>query len=112
MYASAGRLHLTVEDWAAFCRIFLTEGGDLLHPGTIERLLAQPPGRGTRMSMGWVKPPYLRGASYSMQGSNTMWASAALLDQKRERAALMVGNDGRRRVLNQTLRLATDLFER
>ena len=42
---------------AAFCRIFLTEGGDLLHPGTIERLLAQPPGRGTRMSMGWVKPP-------------------------------------------------------
>ena len=47
-----------------------------------------------------------------MQGSNTMWASAALLDQKRERAALVVGNDGRRRVLNRTLRLATDLFGR
>ena len=111
VYASAATLHLAVEDWAAFCRIFLIGGGDLLRPDTIEHLLAQPPGRGTRMSMGWIKPPYLRGSSYSMQGSNTMWASAAVLDQDRERAALAVSNDGRRRVLDQTLQLATHLFD-
>lgn len=111
VYASAATLHLTLEDWAAFCRIFLTEGGDLLAPGTVEDLLAQPPGRGTRMSMGWIKPPYLRGSSYSMQGSNTMWAAAAVLDHNRERAALVVANDGRRRVLDQTLQLATHLFD-
>lgn len=111
VYASAATLHLTLEDWAAFCRIFLTEGGDLLSPDTIEHLLAQPPGRGTRMSMGWIKPPYLRSSSYSMQGSNTLWASAAVLDHDRERAALVVANDGRRRVLDQTLQLATHLFD-
>ena len=111
VYASAATLHLTVEDWAAFCRIFLTGGGDLLRPDTIDHLLAQPPGRGTRMSMGWIKPPYLRGSSYSMQGSNTMWAAAALLDHDRERAALVVANDGRRRVLDQTLQFATHLFD-
>ena len=111
VYASAGTLHLTVEDWAAFCRIFLIGGGDLLGPDTIEHLLAQPPGRGTRMSMGWIKPPYLRGTSYSMQGSNTMWAAAALLDHDRERAALVVANDGRRRALDQTLQFATHLFD-
>ena len=111
VYASAATLHLTLEDWAAFCRIFLTEGGDLLAPGTVEDLLAQPPGHGTRMSMGWIKPPYLRGSSYSMQGSNTLWASAAVLDHNRERAALVVANDGRRRVLDQTLQLATHLFD-
>lgn len=111
VYASAGTLHLTVEDWAAFCRIFLIGGGDLLRPDTIEHLLAQPPGRGTRMSMGWIKPPYLRGSSYSMQGSNTMWAAAALLDHDRERAALVVANDGRRRALDQTLQFATHLFD-
>ena len=111
VYASAATLHLTLEDWAAFCRIFLTGGGDLLAPGTVEDLLAQPPGHGTRMSMGWIKPPYLRGSSYSMQGSNTMWASAAVLDHDRQRAALAVSNDGRRRVLDQTLQLATHLFD-
>ena len=111
VYASAATLHLTLEDWAAFCRIFLTEGGDLLAPGTVEDLLAQPPGHGARMSMGWIKPPYLRGSSYSMQGSNTLWASAAVLDHDRERAALVVANDGRRRVLDQTLQLATHLFD-
>ena len=111
VYGPAARLHLTVEDWAAFCRIFLTGGGDLLGPDTIEHLLAQPPGRGTRLSMGWIKPPYLRGTSYSMQGSNTMWASAALLDHDRERAALAVCNDGRRRAIDQTLQLATHIFD-
>lgn len=111
VYGPAGRLHLTVEDWAAFCRIFLIGGGDLLVPDTVEHLLAQPPGRGTRMSMGWIKPPYLRGTSYSMQGSNTMWASAALLDHEREHAALVVGNDGHRRALDQALQLATRIFD-
>ena len=111
VYASAATLHLAVEDWAAFCRVFLIGGGDLLRPDTIEHLLAQPPGRGTRMSMGWIKPPYLRGTSYSMQGSNTMWAAAALLDHDRERAALVVANDGRRRALDQTLQFATHLFD-
>ena len=111
VYASAATMHLTVEDWAAFCRIFLAGSGDLLRPDTIDHLLAQPPGRGTRMSMGWIKPPYLRGSSYSMQGSNTMWAAAALLDHDRERAALVAANDGRRRALDQTLQFATHLFD-
>ena len=44
----AGRLHLTLQDWARFQQVFLTEGGDFLAPASVERLLtpskAQSPG--------------------------------------------------------------------
>ena len=35
----AGRLHLTLGDWARFQRVFLTHGGGFLRPETVERLL-------------------------------------------------------------------------
>ena len=35
----AGRLHLTLQDWARFQQVFLTEGGGFLAPASVERLL-------------------------------------------------------------------------
>ena len=70
-----------------------------------------PPGRTAGMAMGWNKPPYMKGVAYAMQGSNTLWSAAALIDDERRRAALVACNDGRRRVLNDTARLAAQLLE-
>lgn len=106
----AGRLHLSLADWAKFQRMILDEGGDFLRPSTVTRLLALPP-EGTRgMAMGWASARRLEGASYGMQGSNTMWAASALIDAGLDRTAMVVANDGRTRVLAETARLAARIL--
>ncbi len=42
----AGRMHLTLADWAKFQRVFLDRGGGFLRPETVERLLTPAAGRG------------------------------------------------------------------
>ncbi len=110
--SSAGTMHITLEDWAKFHLLFLMEGGNLLQPETIKYLLEVPPGRGTPMAMGWAR---VRGlgeiASFGMQGSNTMWAAAALMDKNQERTSLVVCNDGRSRVVTSSAVLAARLLE-
>lgn len=106
--SSAGTMHMTLPDWAKFHQLFLTEGDTLLEPTTINRLLSVPPGG--RMGMGWAPAQRTEGVSLGMQGSNTMWAATALIDEKRERTALVVCNDGRTRVLTQSARVAARLL--
>ncbi len=106
----AGRLHLTLADWAEFQRVFLNQGRPLLQPATVEHLLALPTGRGTPMAMGWGRAVG-KGLSYGMQGSNTMWAASALIDADRERTAMVVVNDGRTRVLFRSAQLAASMLQ-
>jgi hypothetical protein len=106
----AGRMHLGLEDWARFHRVFLTDGGDFLRPETIERLVTPPPGRGPRMSPGWAPMPAKTGASFAQQGSNTFWVATAVVDGARERTALIVCNEGRARLLRKTPELALQLL--
>ena len=108
----AGRLHLTLEDWARFQRVFLTEGGDLLRPESVERLLTPAAGRGQRQSPGWAPARGLAGVSFGQQGSNTYWVATALIDEGRERTAIVVCNEGRARLLKQTPILAAQLLSR
>ena len=98
----AGRLHVTLADWAKFQRIFLTHGGGFLRPDTVERLLTPAPGRGYRQALGWAPVRGRGNASFGQQGSNTYWIAAALIDRTRERAAMVVCNEGRARLLRQT----------
>ncbi len=107
----AGRLHLTLADWAALQRVFLEDGSALLHPHSIDRLLSAPPGKGAGMAMGWAPATGLGDVSHGMQGSNTYWVATALIDARRRRAAMVVTNDGRTRLLAQTARLATRLLQ-
>ena len=44
------------------------------------------------------------------QGSNTFWVATALIDRRRERTAMVVCNDGRRRLLAATAKLAARLL--
>jgi CubicO group peptidase (beta-lactamase class C family) len=104
----AGRLHLTLADWARFQQLFLGHG--LLEAATIERLLNLPPGKGRGMAMGWAPVRSLSEASYGMQGSNTMWAATALIDIHSDRTAMVVANDGRTRLLHGSAQLAASML--
>lgn len=107
----AGRLHLSMEDWAKVLRVFLNDGAPLVEPETIDHLLYDPGEgeKGRSMSMGWASGERL-GVSHAMQGSNTMWAAAALMDRDRGRTALVATNDGRMPVIVSSAHLAERLF--
>lgn len=106
----AGRLHLSLADWARIQKLILNRGDSLLMRGTVEHLLAIPAGKGTGMAMGWAPATRLEGASYGMQGSNTMWAATAIIDDAFNRTAMVVVNDGRTRLLSQTTKLASQIL--
>ena len=110
VYSAAGTMHITMGDWAKFVRIFTDGGVNLLRASTVDRLLRTPHGGEYGMTMGWSRTGVLPGAGYVMQGSNTMWSTAALIDSDRQRAVLVACNDGRNRVLNGTARLAVRLL--
>lgn len=109
--SSAGTMHLSLGDWARFLRLFVTEGGGVLEPATLDHLLTVPEGPGPPMAMGWMRADRLDRVSFGMQGSNTMWSATALLDDRRRRIAMMVCNDGRTRVLRRCALAARDLLE-
>lgn len=103
----AGRLHLTIDDWARFHVMIVHNGGDILSPDSIRRLVDVP--AGARMSMGWAPARYA-GATLGMQGSNTYWVATALANLDRRAAALVITNDGRTRNMTRTAALAADLL--
>jgi D-alanyl-D-alanine carboxypeptidase len=102
----AGRLHLNLHDWARFQQVFISEGGGFLEPATIERLLTPA----TAQSPGWAPARRLAHVSMGQQGSNTFWVATALIDRSREHTAMVVCNDGRRRLLAGTAKLAARLL--
>ncbi len=108
VFSSAGTLHMTMGDWAKILRLFVTEGGELVQPETLHTLLEGP--AEYRIVKGWARAD-LPGVSFGVQGSNTMWAAAALLSQARDRLSLVVCNDGRTRVVMKSALLAAELLE-
>ncbi|MYI18902.1 MAG: beta-lactamase family protein [Acidimicrobiia bacterium] len=110
VFSAAGTMHITMSDWAKFVRVFMVGGSNLLRDSTVDRLLQTPHGGEYGMAMGWLRTRTLPGAGYVMQGSNTMWSTAALIDSDRRRAVLVACNDGRNRVLSGTARLAARLL--
>jgi CubicO group peptidase (beta-lactamase class C family) len=106
----AGRLHLSLADWARLQRVFLDRGDAFLRPETVERLLTPAPGRGYRQAHGWAPAPGLDGISYGQVGSNTFWVAAAVIDASRERNAMVACNDGRARLLRHVPKLAARLL--
>jgi CubicO group peptidase (beta-lactamase class C family) len=108
----AGRIHLTLDDWARFIRIFLTDGYPLLNLASIVKLTTPPGGKGPKQGIGWAIPPgkLRRDVALGQQGSNTAWVATALIDPSRDRGALVVCNDGRSRMLAVTGHLAVGLL--
>ena len=108
----AGRMHLTIADWAAFQRVILNHGQPVLEEETMRHILAPPVAEPRSMAMGVAPAHRLDGVEYGMQGSNTMWVATALVDEELDRTAMVVVNDGRTSLLRHTAVLATELLER
>jgi D-alanyl-D-alanine carboxypeptidase len=104
----AGRLHLSLPDWARVQRLFL-DGAGLLSTASLGHLL-RTPADGHGMAMGWAAPKGLPGVALGMQGSNTAWAATAMIDADRSRMTLVITNDGRTSMLRSTALLAAELL--
>lgn len=105
----AGRLHLTLHDWATIQRLFL-DGAGLLTGTSIDRLLLVP--ADNPISMGWAPTRGIDGVRAGMQGSNAAWAAAAMMSTDARRIAMTITNDGRTRLLRATALLAAELAAR
>lgn len=111
----AGRLHLDLAGWGLFVAQFLTDGGTLLDTASSAHMLRAPEERGPRQAMGWAFParrtrPRRDGIAFGHQGSNSFWAATAVVAGGGHRAALVVANDGRTRLLHAGAALAAELL--
>lgn len=78
----AGTAHMSLADYARFLRLFLTRGGDVLTPATVEALTTPSEGAGRPYALGWAVEPmgWAAGAALLHEGSNTLWHAIAALD--------------------------------
>ncbi len=91
----AGRLHLSLEDWAKFIMIHLdSKTQKLLKPETLSRMQAPP--RMNEYAMGWivVERQWADGSALTHAGSNTINFAVAWLAPKKNFAVLVVTNIG------------------
>jgi CubicO group peptidase (beta-lactamase class C family) len=91
----AGAVHLSLEDYARFLRLFLTGGAGLLKPETIRRLTTPTPA-GSNYALGWGvrEATAAGGQALAHEGSNTMWYASCLVAPRLGLAAAAVSNDG------------------
>jgi len=109
--SSAGTLHLNCQDWASLLRLFQVESNlGIVDNKIVERILQVPKNRSAQMAMGWV-PMDDDSLSYAAQGSNVRWSATALMDDARRHTAFVVCNDGRSRVLQESVSLARKLLK-
>lgn len=92
----AGTVHMNLEDYARFVRLFLTEGGEVLSPDSIARLthpLADD-GGAYALGWGWLAPQAWTagGPALVHDGSNTLWLARAVVAPARQAAAILVAN--------------------
>lgn len=95
-FGPAGRMHMTLADYGRFLRLYLTDGGGLLKPETMARLLTPPEGAPPAYAHGWgvqADQTWARGPALSHDGSNTMWHVTARVAPKRGVAVLSVANE-------------------
>lgn len=90
----AGGVHLALEDYAKFLRIFIQEKNQFLSAATLSRL-TQPSGA-VNYALGWMveEIPWAGGRALVHDGSNTMWYATALVALERDVAAIAVSNQG------------------
>jgi CubicO group peptidase (beta-lactamase class C family) len=108
LLSPAGRLHLSLADWAKIQRVFIDGGHGLVSRASIERIFTIPDGN--RMSMGWAapkNPSVFRG----QQGSNGRWVATVVVAADRSRTAMLTVNNGRTTTLLRSFKLATALLQ-
>ncbi len=109
LVSPAGRLHLSLADWAKIQRVFISGGSGLVSRASIERLFVVP--AGGSISMGWAPRPKIPSVFLSQQGSNGRWVATALIAADRSRTAMLIVNDGRTRTLTRAVKMTAQLLE-
>ena len=95
----AGTVHMTLEDYGRFLRVFLTEGGGWLSAESLS-VLTTPIGEGQPpYAGGWILPPnqpWAGGPCLTHDGSNTFWYASTWVAPAIGKAFAAVSNDAER----------------
>ncbi|WP_332655400.1 serine hydrolase domain-containing protein [Brevundimonas sp.] len=93
----AGRMHMTVADYARFLSLYLSGGGGAVRPGTLAHLLTPPEGPPPAYAYGWGLQAgqawAAGGPALAHEGSNTMWHAIARVAPQRGLAVLSLANE-------------------
>ncbi len=96
VFGPAGRVHLSLTDYAKFARVFLTGGGGFLSPQSLAKL-ARPWDGKEGYALGWQyyeNRGWADGPVLAHEGSNTLWRTMALIAPAKPVAYLLVTNCG------------------
>ncbi len=104
VFGPAGRVHLSLADYAKFVRVFLIGGGGWLSPGSLAKL-ARPWEGAEGYALGWQyyeNKGWADGPVLAHEGSNTLWRTMALIAPAKPIAYVLVtncgGDDGQRAI--------------
>jgi CubicO group peptidase (beta-lactamase class C family) len=107
----AGGIHLSLEDYAKFLRLFLCPQDGFLSRQTLEKLTtvteASP-----AYALGWLVEdiPWAGGRALGHEGSNTMWYATAIVAPANGLAAAAVSNEGGKQAAAATREVVRKLF--
>ncbi|MBC6980342.1 beta-lactamase family protein [Caulobacter sp. 17J80-11] len=92
----AGTVHMSLEDYARFLRVFLTDGGELLQPSSVATLTTPWGGQPNAYALGWgtlERRQWANGPVLTHSGSNNRWMAVAMVAPARGLAFVTVSND-------------------
>ncbi len=95
----AGTVHVSLEDYAKFIRLFLSDGGGFLSPDSIKRLTTPYSDAEQSYALGWgvyKSRPWSNGPVLAHEGSNTLWDAAAIVAPGKGLGFIAVSNDKER----------------
>eukprot|EP01113_Clastostelium_recurvatum_P043905 TRINITY_DN7339_c0_g1_i1.p1 TRINITY_DN7339_c0_g1~~TRINITY_DN7339_c0_g1_i1.p1 ORF type:complete len:340 (-),score=98.02 TRINITY_DN7339_c0_g1_i1:213-1106(-) len=99
IFGPAGRVHMSVKDWAKFIQLYLTQGGPdgYLQPDTVHRLMQGWKDLPYAYGLGWMvykEREWARGPALAHDGSNTLWFASIAMAPARGLAMMAVTNVG------------------
>jgi CubicO group peptidase (beta-lactamase class C family) len=87
----AGTVHVTLEDWGRFVRVFIDPDQSFLSKASLSRLVT--PVSGAQYALGWgIMDAPDAGRVLTHDGSNTVWYAHAVVVPERRIALLVVTN--------------------
>ena len=93
--APASEVHASLEDYARFVRVFLTNGGGVLKPETLNRLARPYNGGDEQYGMGWQvlkERSWADGPVLQHEGTNTLWHATVTVAPAKSLAVIACSN--------------------
>ncbi len=93
--APAGEVHASLDDYARFIRLFLTNGGGVLKPETLNRLARPYTGGDEQYGMGWQvlkERAWADGPVLQHEGTNSLWHASVVVAPAKSLAVIACSN--------------------